>query len=302
MKIVFYLLLILASSISYAQTITPDQRKKADEYFQSKNWKQVIESYSAIAKEEPQNWNAKMRWAVALTHSGKAKEAIPLLEEAATTGKNGPSIFYLASAYAKEGNKEKAFEWLNKSITSGLLFLNLFEEDEGFLSFKNDPLYASTYERLKQNTYPCLYSKEARQFDFWVGEWDVKSTTGQNAGKSKIEKMLGECVIFENWTSALPNIYAGKSINLYNSATKKWMQTWVDDKGGLLEFINGEYKDNQMVFVTLPDPQKQITRLTFFNLNPNLVRQVFEVTTDDGATWKTTTDLFYNRVVNSPKN
>jgi hypothetical protein len=30
-----------------------------------------------------------------------------------------------------------------------------------------------------------------------------------------------------------------------------------------------------------------------------LVRQLFEVTTDDGATWKTTTDLFYNRVENS---
>jgi hypothetical protein len=299
MKIVLYFLLIFTPAILQAQTITPEQRKQAEEYFQMKNWKKVIEAYSVIAKSEPQNWNAKTRWGVGLTQSGKAKEAILLLEEAATTGKNGPAFYYLASAYAHDRNKEKAFEWLDKSITSGILFLTLFEEDAAFLSFKSDPMYVSAYEKLKQNTYPCLYSKEARQFDFWVGDWDVKSTTGQSAGKSKIEKMLGECVIFENWTSALPNIYAGKSINLYNSVTKKWMQTWVDDKGGLLEFINGEYKDNQMMFVTLPDAKNQVTRLTFFNLNPNLVRQVFEVTTDNGATWKTTTDLFYNRVANS---
>jgi tetratricopeptide (TPR) repeat protein len=295
MRSSFLFLFCSLLTVAFSQTVTSEQRKQADAFFQASDWKNVIASYSAIAKSEPQNWNAKMRWGVALTNSGKPKEAIPLLEEA-VTGKNGPAMFYLASAYAKDANKEKAFEWLNTAITNGIAFLNLFEQDQGFSSFKNDPLYAITYDRLKQNVYPCLYSKQAKEFDFWVGEWDVKSATGQSAGKSKIEKMLGDCVIFENWTSALPFIYSGKSINLYNSITKKWMQTWVDDKGGVLEFINGEYKDNQMVFVTLPDTARQITRLTFFNLNPNLVRQVFEVTKDDGATWKTTTDLFYNRV------
>jgi hypothetical protein len=293
------LFLTLLSSYSYSQTITPEQRKQADAFFQARDWKKVISAYSAIAKEEPKNMNAKMRWGIGLTNSGKTDEGIPLLEEAAQTGKIGPAMFYLASAYAKNGNKEKAFEWLNTAITNGIAFLSLFEEDAGFLSFKNDPLYTTAHERLKQNVYPCLYSKEARQFDFWVGEWDVKGVAGQSAGKSKIEKMLGDCVIFENWTSALPNMYSGKSFNVYNSTTKKWMQTWVDDKGAVIEFINGEYNDNKMVFVTLPDAQKQITRLTFFNMNPTLVRQLFEVTTDDGATWKTTTDLFYNRVENS---
>ncbi len=124
----------------------------------------------------------------------------------------------------------------------------------------------------------------------------MRSTTNQPAGKSKIEILLNDCVILENWTSAPPNLYAGKSFNLYNGATKKWMQTWVDDKGGVLEFIDGGYKDNKMVFVTRPDTQNQITRLTFYNMNPNLVRQLFEVTKDDGKTWTTTTDLYYNRV------
>jgi hypothetical protein len=51
-----------------------------------------------------------------------------------------------------------------------------------------------------------------------------------------------------------------------------------------------------MVFVTRPDNQNQITRLTFFNLDKNNVRQLFEVTSDAGKTWTTTTDLLYHRV------
>jgi len=64
----------------------------------------------------------------------------------------------------------------------------------------------------------------------------------------------------------------------------------------VLEFVDGEYKDNKLTFVTKSNAQHQITRLTFYNLKPELVRQVFEVTTDDGKTWTTTTDLYYHRI------
>jgi tetratricopeptide (TPR) repeat protein len=296
MKTFLLFTLFLFSLIVQAQTITPEQRKDANNYFLANDWINTIKSYQLIAKAEPQNWNARMRWGIGLTNTGKVKEALPLLEEAVTIGKNAPTMYYLSSAYAKDGNKEKAFEWLDQSIKNGLGMLTAFELDINFNSLKTDSRYQAMHEQLKRNVNPCQYLPEARQFDFWIGEWDAVAATGQSAGKSRIERMLGDCVIFENWTSAPPNLYAGKSFNLYNSLTKKWMQTWVDDKGGVIEFINGEYKDNVMTFITLPDAQKQITRLTFHNLNPNLVRQHFEVTSDDGKTWTTTTDLYYHRV------
>jgi len=34
---------------------------------------------------------------------------------------------------------------------------------------------------------PCNANPKHNEFDFWIGEWDVKSPTGQPAGKSKIE-------------------------------------------------------------------------------------------------------------------
>lgn len=297
MKTIFTLLLAASVTVGIAQsTVTPEQRQQANQFFQANDWSQSAKAYEVIAKAEPQNWNAKLRLGVSLTNTGKQKDAIPHLEEAMKLAGNAQTYYYLGSAYAKDGNKDKAFELLDKALTNGFSLLSVFEGDDGYNAIRSDPRYTPLADRLVQGIYPCRYSPEARQFDFWIGEWEVKNTLGQFAGKSKIEMMLGDCIIFENWTSAPPNLYAGKSFNLYDAKTKKWKQTWVDDKGGMLEFIDGEYKDNKLVFITRPDPQKQVTRLTFYNLEPNLVRQHFEVTRDEGKTWTTTTDLFYYRL------
>lgn len=290
-------ILVFFPLVAFSQSaITSEQRQQANKFYAASDWKESLKAYQTITQAEPQNWNAKMRLGVSMTGLGKQKEALPLLEEANKMGNTFLTSYSLSSAYAKDGNNDKAFQWLDSALVKGFAQLTVFESDDGFNAFKNDKRYETYHERILRGVYPCRYSTESRQFDFWIGEWDVKNTQGQSAGKSKIELMLGDCIIFENWTSALPNVYSGKSFNLYNNVTKKWMQTWVDDKGAVIEFIEGEYKDGKLTFITKPDAQHQITRLTFYSLNPNLVRQHFEVTSDNGKTWTTTTDLYYNRV------
>lgn len=140
-------------------------------------------------------------------------------------------------------------------------------------------------------------STESQQFNFWIGEWKVYNQQGQQSGTSKIEQILNECVILENWTDYFGN--KGKSFNFYNSETKQWQQTWVDDKGSVTEFINGKYIDNAMRFQSsrpiMSNGKKGIRRLTFFKISDNEVRQFGEVSTDKGKTWKTEYDLKYIR-------
>jgi tetratricopeptide (TPR) repeat protein len=297
MKSINLVCLFLLSTAVFAQSVTQEDRTKADAYFIAADWPKVVSSYQAIAKQEPQNANARMRAGIGLLNQTKTQLAIKQLEEATVLGPNPMAFFYLATAYAQANQKDKCVASLNQALTNGFSALSLFETDANLAKLKSTPELKQIHQRLLQGIYPCKYSEQARQFDFWIGEWDVKSTTGQPAGSSSIQLMLGECVIYENWTSAQPQMYSGKSFNLVNAATGKWMQTWMDDKGVVTEFIDGEYKDNKMVFITKPDANNQITRLTFFNMEPNLVRQLFEVTTDDGKTWATTTDLYYNRIL-----
>jgi hypothetical protein len=49
---------------------------------------------------------------------------------------------------------------------------------------------------------PCTTDPVYRQFDFWIGEWDVYAKNGKKAGDSKIDLILDSCIILENWKSA----------------------------------------------------------------------------------------------------
>ena len=142
---------------------------------------------------------------------------------------------------------------------------------------------------------PCKARPEYRQFDFWVGEWDVQNPQGQTVGASSVQLILGDCVVFENWTGARG--LQGKSFNLYNAATGKWQQTWVDSTGSVLE-LTGEYRDSQMRFAgetPAPGGKKTLHRLTFTKVSADHVRQLWEQSSDGGKTWGVVLDGAYTR-------
>jgi hypothetical protein len=144
---------------------------------------------------------------------------------------------------------------------------------------------------------PCKLRAENRQFEFWIGEWDVKQTQsegGPSVGTSRIESLVSGCIILENWES---QGFSGKSWNFFDVGSGKWRQIWLDVTGRKAEF-SGEYKDGAMRFqgeAITAKAQKVRSRMTFFNLGPNKVRQFAERSTDDGKTWTTTVDFIYLR-------
>ena len=155
----------------------------------------------------------------------------------------------------------------------------------------------NTYAQ-QTSAHPCATDTMYRQFDFWLGEWEVFGLKGQRAGSSKIEQLLDSCVILENWTSAQQG-YTGKSFNTYNAATKQWQQTWVDNAGGTTEYLRGHAEKNAMIFyaddVRGPKGAKFLRRLSFYKVNENIVRQHGERSDDNGITWTTEYDLTYKR-------
>lgn len=146
----------------------------------------------------------------------------------------------------------------------------------------------------ERKAHPCRSMPEYRQFDFWVGEWDV-TERGKPAGKSSIQLILDDCIIFENWTGA--SGYSGKSFNLYNARAGKWQQKWVDSSGQIIEFEGG-LKDGAMILIGDGfdnDGKKVLTRMTFTNPNKEHVRQVWDQSADNGKTWAVLFDGNYTR-------
>jgi hypothetical protein len=210
-----------------------------------------------------------------------------------------PSLgeYQLAVVYASMKEKEKSFEFLQKAADHGFNQPDRLKEDAELSEMRVDVRFSKLVTQTERNQKPCTYIPENRQFDFWIGEWNVVTTKGEApAGSSKIELILGDCVVQENWTGGSGG--SGKSYNIYNQSLKRWEQYWVDSVGGNIFFYGG-LKDGVMDYWTDAIPQADGTKLKrhlqFFKVGPDTVRQFSQGSTDDGKTWRVEYDFTYNR-------
>jgi hypothetical protein len=60
---------------------------------------------------------------------------------------------------------------------------------------------------------------EHRQFDFWVGRWDVFVPSGKKAGENRIELIADGCALLEQWTGT--GGVTGKSLNIYDASDRR---------------------------------------------------------------------------------
>lgn len=144
---------------------------------------------------------------------------------------------------------------------------------------------------------PCKTDPAYRQFDFWIGEWDVENPQGQVVGRSSIQLIEGDCVILENYTGVRNPSYSGRSFNVFDAAMNRWRQFWVDNQGGVLEF-SGVYTHRELRYAATlvgPDSQTVLHKLTFFHREDGTVRQLWEQSTNGGSTWKVAFDGLYKK-------
>lgn len=143
---------------------------------------------------------------------------------------------------------------------------------------------------------PSCAGVEHRQFDFWVGHWTVKGPAGKVAGTNEIAPILGGCALKESWTGA--GGMSGTSLNAYDASDGHWHQTWVDDKGMVLK-ISGGLHEGRMVMSGETAQNGSTTRIlhriTWEKVDDDHLRQVWETSTDKGATWSVAFDGRYER-------
>jgi hypothetical protein len=142
---------------------------------------------------------------------------------------------------------------------------------------------------------PGCTAPEHRQFDFWIGNWDVANPAGKTVGRNLIEPILGGCVLRETWTGSGGS--NGTSYNAWDRQRRRWHQTWVDN-GGLVLRLEGGFADGRMVLSgeTLDSAGSAVlNRITWQETAPGQVRQLWEVSSDGGKAWRTVFDGRYRR-------
>jgi tetratricopeptide (TPR) repeat protein len=293
-------LLLAFPLLPRAQARNPlEDPASANAAYQAKDWTKATPLYEALAHGHPENGRNWYRLGVCLHGVGRNDKALAAFQKAQVLGAPRQNVEYsLAEVYASMGAKDRALEHLAEAMKQGYAQPEQMSASADFQAIQRDAQFAPLLAQARHNQKPCESTPENRQFDFWVGDWDVVATEdGVPAGVSHIERTIGDCVIWENWSS-LNSAYSGKSYNTYNSNLKRWEQFWVDNVGGMVHFY-GNLKDGVMDFYSdatpQPDGTKVARHLQFFNQGPGKVRQFSQITTDSGKTWTVEYDLTYSR-------
>jgi hypothetical protein len=146
---------------------------------------------------------------------------------------------------------------------------------------------------------PCS-RPEFRQFDFWVGEWEVADERGRVAGRNSITLEQNDCAIIERWTSVKGG--TGFSLNHFDPSSGLWKQHWVGL--GLILEMSGALQGDSIVLEGqlqyLNDGKATLLRGTWTPLPDGRVRQHFVESADDGRTWTEWFDGYYSKVSAKP--
>lgn len=136
-------------------------------------------------------------------------------------------------------------------------------------------------------------SAQYKQFDFWVGDWEVFDPKGKKVGENRVIKVLGGCAIQEHWVSVGRS--RGYSYNIYDQGRKVWHQTWVDNGGLLLRLDGGLNTAGGMVLEGEgfdPHGKELLNRITWTPDDGN-VRQLWQISSDQGKNWQVVFEGIY---------
>lgn len=284
-----------------AQQQTPSPKMvSANDLYKQQKWEEAAKAYKEVTKDEPKNGRAWYFMGLSLHSLGRYEEAIAAFEKNVVIANNPSSMYNIACGYSRLKQSDKAFEWLERSLNNGVAFTVNLETDADLENIRKDERFKKMSDLADRQKRPCIYSAEARQFDFWVGDWDVFNLANQKAGTNNVQLFSNGCGLMENWTSTIGG--DGKSINYYDVSTQKWYQSWIGSGGGALRYA-GNFTDGAMRFEgeTITNGKKTLQKLTFFKIDENTVRQLAETSSDDGKTWTVSYDFKYVRKSESKK-
>lgn len=105
-------------------------------------------------------------------------------------------------------------------------------------------LVCTLFNSTAQTNACACCEEDYGQFDFWVGDWIVRDTTGMVVGENRITKIEGNCVLQEQWTGTSGT--TGTSMSYFDRSDKSWNQLWIDNSGNQLQ-LKGQFQEGKMI-------------------------------------------------------
>lgn len=133
-----------------------------------------------------------------------------------------------------------------------------------------------------------------RQFDFWLGTWNLTWEGG--AGRNTITSQWNGNVIVEQFDGGTSTPLRGMSVSTYNRRRGEWWQTWVDNNGDQFR-VSGGVQDGKMVLDQHVPAESGpvVLRMVFYNITADALDWAWQRSEDGGATFTTQWHIHYTR-------
>jgi hypothetical protein len=149
-----------------------------------------------------------------------------------------------------------------------------------------------------QSPSGCSGDSTYAALDFWVGAWRVY--VGDTlVGTNRISKVLQGCAVLEEWQDS----HGGKGQSLFyvEPALRRWKQVWVTEAANRV----GGVKEKKLIAhlpgagvrfqgeLHQPGGEVVLDRTSLWPLPGGTVRQLIEISSDGGTSWRPTFDARY---------
>lgn len=286
---------LLWLSLVVSSAAADESAEAAARAYADGEWAAAASGYEALVEANPDDARSRFRLAVSLRQLGRLEASSEQLDQAQAGGI--PAAFVepeRARLRLAQGDRPGAVAALEAAAAAGFPNAASIESDDSFAPIADDPGFVAALDAIRRNGAPCEYDPRHRQFDFWIGQWDVRDQGGALLGRNDIEKAQKGCVLIERWSGATGGI--GTSMNFFDAAEEEWVQVWASPT--LQLEIRGGLEDGAMRLVGsvfyFQGGQQFPFRGTWTPLADGVVRQHFEQSADGGETWTTWFDGYYH--------
>ena len=288
-------LVLAAALISLAHAQEPSSVGPADSAFETGQWALAVDEYRKLVAEDPANGIAWLRIAQAQREMNQNAIALETLQKA-RDGMAPEAMIELERArnLAVLGQIDAALRALEASEHLGLRALSILDDAQDLNPLRDRETFQRVYRSVRRRVFPCEGIAAARDFDFWVGDWEVRLADGTLVGHNAISKDDGGCAIVEDWSGAGGS--TGTSVSYYRPSSDQWHQLWVGSNGTLID-IAGGIRDGAMhlegTIEYFAEDRIEAFRGTWSILPDGRVRQLFEEFSLVAQTWQVWFDGYY---------
>jgi hypothetical protein len=144
-----------------------------------------------------------------------------------------------------------------------------------------------------QHIAPSCSTPHHREFDYFIGNYNVFDKTGKQIGTDEVTSEMDGCALLERWHG---RTVQGVGYSGYDDTRKQWVQTFFQNDGTVLIFRGNMTKDGILIAgIDYPKPGITEENRVLFRPLSNGFEEYWTASTDSGRTWHVVFDGFFRR-------